>query len=42
MTAELALSEEYLVHDEPYYAPVGDEVALIEAAYRHRSRSKGC
>jgi nitric oxide reductase NorQ protein len=36
MSAENALSEEYLVQDEPYYAPVGDEVALFEAAYQHR------
>jgi nitric oxide reductase NorQ protein len=36
MTAVPDPSEEYLVHDEPYYAPVGDEVALFEAAYQHR------
>jgi nitric oxide reductase NorQ protein len=26
----------YLVADAPYYRPVGDEVAVFEAAYRHR------
>jgi nitric oxide reductase NorQ protein len=27
--------EEYLIADEPYYAPVGDEVTVFEAAYRN-------
>jgi nitric oxide reductase NorQ protein len=29
-------SSQYQVHTEPYYAPVGDEVALYEAAYGAR------
>jgi nitric oxide reductase NorQ protein len=28
--------EEYAVHDEPYYLPIGDEVALFETAYEQR------
>ncbi|KPK69494.1 MAG: AAA family ATPase [Acidithiobacillales bacterium SM23_46] len=27
--------EEYLIHEEPYYQPVGKEVELFEAAYRN-------
>ncbi len=27
--------EEYFIEDEPYYAPVGDEITVFEAAYRH-------
>ncbi len=29
-------SDQYLIQDEPYYRPVGDEVALYEAAYAAR------
>src|SRR5258706_8551864 len=29
-------SEEYLVEQEPFYLPVGDEVALFEAAFAQR------
>jgi len=28
--------EDYLVRDEPYYEPVGDEIVLFEAAYENR------
>ncbi len=28
--------EEYAVHDEPYYLPIGDEVQLFEMAYEQR------
>ncbi len=28
--------EEYVLHEEPYYKPVGDEVELFEAAYKQR------
>jgi len=28
--------EEYAVHDEPYYLPLGDEVTLFEMAYEQR------
>ncbi|MBN9492500.1 CbbQ/NirQ/NorQ/GpvN family protein [bacterium] len=28
--------EEYAVHDEPYYLPIGDEVQLFETAYAQR------
>ncbi len=28
--------EEYAVHDEPYYLPIGDEVELFETAYEER------
>ncbi len=28
--------EEYLIESEPYYAPVGDEITLFEAAYRNQ------
>lgn len=28
--------EEYAVHDEPYYLPIGDEVQLFETAYQQR------
>ena len=26
--------EEFLVRDEPYYRPIGDEIELFTAAYR--------
>jgi nitric oxide reductase NorQ protein len=29
-------AEEYTVHDEPYYVPIGDEVELFETAYNER------
>ena len=29
-------AEEYLIKDEPYYEPVGDEVAVFEAAFRQK------
>ena len=32
----IASSEEYLVDREPFYLPVGDEVALFEAAFEQR------
>ena len=32
----IASSEEYLVEREPFYLPVGDEVALFEAAFSQR------
>ena len=28
--------EEYVVHDEPYYLPISDEVELFETAYKNR------
>src|SRR3970040_3101880 len=28
--------EEYHIKDEPYYEPVGDEVAVFEAAFRQK------
>ena len=28
--------EDYLIADEPYYRPLGNEIALFEAAYAHR------
>ena len=27
---------DYIIADEPYYRPVGDEITVFEAAYRHR------
>jgi nitric oxide reductase NorQ protein len=28
--------QDFIIADEPYYRPVGDEVSVFEAAYRHR------
>ena len=28
--------QDFIIADEPYYRPVGDEVSIFEAAYRHR------
>jgi nitric oxide reductase NorQ protein len=36
MQARTFKPEEYLVTTEPYYEPVGDEIALFEAAYRNQ------
>jgi len=35
MEAHVVKPEEHLVTEEPYYEPVGDELALFEAAYRN-------
>src|SRR4030065_1603556 len=35
-TARAAQVEEYLIKDEPYYEPVGEEVAVFEAAFRQK------
>jgi len=34
--ARATKAEEYLIKDEPYYEPVGDEVAVFEAAFRQK------
>ncbi len=36
MKARALKTEEYVVDTEPYYEPVGSEVALFEAAYRNQ------
>ena len=36
VTANVYAVEEYAVHDEPYYLPIGDEVSLFEMAYEQR------
>jgi nitric oxide reductase NorQ protein len=36
ITARALKTEEYVVTDEPYYEPVGEEVEVFEAAYRNR------
>jgi len=33
---EVSGAERFLIGEAPYYRPVGDEVAVFEAAYRHR------
>ncbi len=35
-TANIYAVEEYAVHEEPYYLPIGDEVELFEMAYAQR------
>ncbi len=35
MQASVLKPEEYLIEKEPYYAPVGNEVAIFEAAWRN-------
>ncbi|UCH52554.1 MAG: CbbQ/NirQ/NorQ/GpvN family protein [Pseudomonadota bacterium] len=35
MKARVLKVEEYLIKDEPYYEPIGQEIALFEAAYRN-------
>ncbi len=34
-SANVLRPEEYFIEDEPYYEPVGDEIAVFEAAYRN-------
>src|SRR3990170_1514349 len=34
--ARATKAEEYLIKDEPYYEPVGEEVAVFEAAFRQK------
>lgn len=36
MTARAIKTEEYAVLDEPYYEPLGDEIAVYEAAWRNQ------
>ena len=36
MNAQVLKPEEYFVREEPYYQPVGDEIAIFEAAYAQR------
>ena len=36
MTARAIKTEEYAVLDEPYYQPLGDEIAVYEAAWRNQ------
>lgn len=36
MTVRAIKTEEYLIRDEPYYEPLGDEIAVYAAAYRNR------
>jgi len=36
VTARALKPEEYFIREEPYYEPVGDEVAVFEAAYRNQ------
>nr|VFK68706.1 MAG: nitric oxide reductase NorQ protein [Candidatus Kentron sp. UNK]VFK73698.1 MAG: nitric oxide reductase NorQ protein [Candidatus Kentron sp. UNK] len=36
MQARIFKPEEYLIHQEPYYESVHDEIALFESAYRNR------
>ncbi|GAB6042241.1 AAA family ATPase [Endothiovibrio diazotrophicus] len=36
MAARVLKPEEYFIDKEPYYEPVGDEIALFEAAYANR------
>ena len=36
MTAETRTSEEYFIEEEPFYQPVGEEIAIFEAAFRQK------
>nr|VFK33112.1 MAG: nitric oxide reductase NorQ protein [Candidatus Kentron sp. MB]VFK76063.1 MAG: nitric oxide reductase NorQ protein [Candidatus Kentron sp. MB] len=36
MEARVFKPEEYRIREEPYYEPVGDEIALFESAYRNQ------
>jgi nitric oxide reductase NorQ protein len=36
MKARALKPEEYFIEEEPYYEPVGDEIAIFEAAYRNQ------
>jgi nitric oxide reductase NorQ protein len=36
VTARALKPEEYFIRDEPYYEPVGDEIAVFEAAYANQ------
>lgn len=36
MDARAFRPEEFVIRHEPYYEPVGDEIALFEAAYRNQ------
>ena len=34
MQSKALKPEEYFIEDEPYYQPIGDEIAIFEAAYK--------
>jgi nitric oxide reductase NorQ protein len=36
MKAQVLRTEEFIIENEPYYQPVGDEIAVFEAAYRQK------
>ena len=36
MSVRILKPEEYFIEKEPYYEPVGDEIAIFEAAYRNQ------
>jgi nitric oxide reductase NorQ protein len=36
VNAQVLKPEEYFITEEPYYEPVGDEIAVFEAAYRNQ------
>jgi len=36
MTARVLKPEEYYIEDEPFYQPIGDEIAVFEAAYQQK------
>ena len=36
MTAQALKPEEYFINEEPYYEPIGDEIAVFEAAYENK------
>lgn len=36
MSARAIKTEEYFIESEPYYEPVGDEIAIFDAAYRQK------
>ncbi|MBI1423880.1 MAG: AAA domain-containing protein [Gammaproteobacteria bacterium] len=36
MKAQVLRTEEFIIEQEPYYQPVGDEIAVFEAAYKQK------
>ena len=36
MTARVPKPEEYFIEKEPYYEPIGDEIEVLETAYRQK------
>jgi len=41
LNAQALAPEEHFIREQPYYEPVGNEIAIFEAAYRHPEGTPG-